>query len=124
MQTIVSPQLQEATWSLIENLLASETFIRYQNAHSHFDADGEARTLLEQLTQSQARLRQKQGKGEVNQAEIDSLRLLQQRVQRNSVIMAYAQSQQEAINFLREINSEISELVGVNFATFANHATC
>ncbi len=124
MPTIVSPQLQEATQSLIDNLLASEAFIRYQNAHSHFEADNEACTLLEQLTQLQARLRQKQAKGPVNQAEIDSLRLLQQRVQRNSVIIDYSQSQQGAINFLREINGEISELVGVNFATFANHATC
>ena len=36
----------------------------------------------------------------MNQAEIDSLRLLQQRVQRNAVIMDYAQTQQEAVNFL------------------------
>ena len=43
---------------------------------------------------------------------------------KTAVIMEYAQSQQEAINFLREINSEISELLGVNFATFANHSTC
>lgn len=124
MPTILSPQLQEATLSLIDNLLASEAFIHYQNAHSRFDADNEARTVLEQLTQLQARLRQKQAKGPVNQAEIDSLRLLQQRVQRNPVIMAYAQSQQGAINFLREINGEISQIVGFNFAAFANHATC
>jgi cell fate (sporulation/competence/biofilm development) regulator YlbF (YheA/YmcA/DUF963 family) len=124
MQTVLSPQLQEATQSLIDNLLASEAFVHYQQAHARFNADSEARALLEQLTQSQARLRQKQGKGDVNQAEIDSLRLLQQRVQRNSIIMAYAQSQQEAVNFLREINNEISELLGLNFATFANHAIC
>lgn len=124
MPTIVSPPLQEATLSLIDNLLASEAFIHYQTAHSRFDADNEARTLLEQLTQLQARLRQKQAKGPVNQAEIDSLRLLQQRVQRNPVIMAYAQSQQGAINFLREINGEISQIVGFNFAAFANRATC
>jgi len=69
-------------------------------------------------------VRQKQGQGGTNEAEIDSLRLLQQRVQRNPVIMTYAQSQQDAINFLREINTEISQLLGGNFATFANHSTC
>jgi len=124
MQTALSPQLQEATQSLIDNLLASEAFVRYQNAHAHFNADREAHDLMDQLAKSQARLRQKQSKGEVNQAEIDSLRLLQQRVQRNSVIVAYAQSQEEAVNFLREINGEISQLLGINFASFANHATC
>jgi len=124
MPTSLSPQLQEATQSLIDNLLASEAFIHYQNAHYRLDADNEARTLLEQLTQSQARLRQKQAKGGLNQAEIDSLRLLQQRAQRNSVIIDYSQSQQGAITFLREINGEISQIVGFNFAAFANHATC
>jgi cell fate (sporulation/competence/biofilm development) regulator YlbF (YheA/YmcA/DUF963 family) len=124
MQTVLSPQLQEATQSLTDNLLASEVFIRYQQTHARYNVDNEAAALMDQLSKSQARVRQKQAKGGVHQAEIDSLRLLQQRVQRNPVILEYAQSQQEAINFLREINSEISELLGVNFATFANHATC
>ena len=124
MQTILSPQMQETTHSLIENLLASEAFIHYKQAHARFNADNEARALLEQLTQSQARVRQKQAKGEVNQADLDSMRMFQQRVQRNSIIMEYAQAQQEAVNFLREINNEISELLGINFAALANHAVC
>ncbi len=53
---------------------------------------------MDQLAKFQTRLRQKQAAGEVNQAEIDSLRLLQQRVQRNSVIMAYVQFQEETAN--------------------------
>jgi cell fate (sporulation/competence/biofilm development) regulator YmcA (YheA/YmcA/DUF963 family) len=69
-------------------------------------------------------LRQKQSEDKVNQAEIDSLRLLQQRAQQNPVIMAYAQSQEEAVNFLRTINGEISQLLGINFASFANHSAC
>lgn|SRR5512144_36511 len=124
MQTDLSPQLEEATQSLVNNLLASEAFAHYQNARAHFNGDPEARGLMDQLANAQARLRQKQSSGGVGQAEIDSLRLLQQRVQRNSVIMAYAQSQEEAVNFLREVNGEISQLLGINFATFANHSTC
>ncbi len=61
-------------------------------------AEQEACELMDQLAKFQARLRQKQAAGEVNQAEIDSLRLLQQRVQRNSVIMAYVQFQEETAN--------------------------
>jgi len=123
MQTALSPQLQETTQSLIDNLLASEALVRYQQARIHFNADNEAHDLMDQLAKSQARLRQKQASG-VGQAEIDSLRLLQQRAQQNPVIMAYAQSQEEAVKFLREINAEISQLLGINFASFANHATC
>lgn len=124
MQATLSTQLQEATQSLIDNLLASEAFVRYQNARAPMSADEEARGLMEKLSQSQARVRQMQARGEVNQAEIDALRLLQQRVLRNPVILNYADSQQEAVNFLREINAEISQLLGINFASFANHSTC
>jgi cell fate (sporulation/competence/biofilm development) regulator YlbF (YheA/YmcA/DUF963 family) len=63
MQTVSSPQLQEATQSLIDNLSASETFIHFQQAYARFNKDSEAHTLLEQLNQSQARMRQKQAKG-------------------------------------------------------------
>jgi len=93
---------------------------------AYFNADNEAHDLMDRLarSQSQARLRQKQSSGGLGQAEIDSLRLLQQRAQRNPVITAYAQSQEEAVNFLREVNGEISQLLGINFATFANHSTC
>ena len=124
MECVLPSPLQESTQSLIGHLLASEVFMRYQKATVQFHENEEARGLLEQLTQAQARLRQKQGEGEMNQAELDSLRLLQERVQRNSVIMAYTQAQQEAMHFLRGINNEISQFLGINFASFANHSTC
>lgn len=124
MESILSPQLQEATQTLIENLLASEPFLNYHQARTRLNQDSESRSLLDRLSHAQARVRQKQASGGGGQAEIDSLRLLQARVQRNSVIMDYTKSQQEAINFLREINNELSELLGINFASAANHAVC
>ena len=124
MQTKIPLQLQEATQLLIDHLLASEAFTQYQTARHNMDADKEAHELMDQLSKAQARVRQMQGKGEVNQAEVDSLRLLQHRVLRNPVIMDYAGSQQDAINLLREVNGEISQLLGIDFASFANHSTC
>ena len=119
-----SPQLQEATKMLLEHLLASEAFTHLQNTRRQMDLDQEAYALMEQLGKSQTRVRQMQAKGEVKQAEIDSLRLLQQRVLRNLVILNYLESQQDAANLLRDVNREISELLGINFASFANHSTC
>ena len=124
MQIELSSQLQEATQLLIEHLLASEAFTQYQNARNDMDANPEAHVLMDQLGQSQARVRQMQAKSQVNQAEIDALRLLQQRVLRNPVILDYLGSQQEAVNLLRDVNREISELLGIDFASFANDSTC
>ena len=124
MQTVLSAQLQEAARSLLDNLLASEAFVAYKEARTRFDADDSARTQLKQLSDLQASLRRKQTAGGVAQAEIDTLRTLQQKVQQNRILMEYTQAQQAAVNFLREINTEISGLLGLNFAALANHATC
>ena len=124
MQTVLNPYMQEAAEALINNLLASEAFIRYQQAQAVLKADHQARTMLEQLSQAQADLRKKQATNNVTQAEIDDLRALQEQVQDNKIILTYAQTQQVAVNFLREINNEISQLLGINFASFANHSTC
>ena len=124
MGTILSLSLQEATDALIGNILASDTFVRYRQIQIWMNEDHKAHALLEQLSKNQANLRKKQSNGGVTQNEIDSLRTLQEQVQNNKVIMTYTQSQQEAVNFLREVNNEISQLLGIDFASFANHATC
>lgn len=124
METVLTPLMQEATDALIGNLLASEVFIRFHQAQTRLTGDHQACALLEQLSQAQTSLRDKQANGGVTQADIDALRAIQEQVQRNNVILNYAQTQQNAINFLREINDEISQLLGINFASFANHATC
>jgi cell fate (sporulation/competence/biofilm development) regulator YlbF (YheA/YmcA/DUF963 family) len=124
MQTILSLQIQEATDALVNNFMASEAFIRYKHAHARLDQDPQALDLLKQLTQEQAELRKKQVDARLTKEEIDSLRNLQAQVQENETIKAYAQAQQEADNFLREINGEISQMLGVDFASLAKHTGC
>jgi cell fate (sporulation/competence/biofilm development) regulator YlbF (YheA/YmcA/DUF963 family) len=124
MLMTLSPALQEATQSFLENLLASEAFMHYQEARKLMSEDAEARTLMERLSNAQATVRQQQVSGNVGQAEVNSLRLIQRTALSNPVILDYAQAQQEAVEFLREINGEISQLLGIDFASFANHATC
>ena len=124
MLTTLSPELQEATQTFIEKLLAAEAFMHYQDARKLVSEDEEAHTLMERLSNAQATVRQQQSRGTVGQAEVDSLRLIQQSALRNPVILDYAQAQQEVVEFLREINGEISQLLGIDFASFANHSTC
>ena len=124
MPTLLTPAMYEATEALASNLLASEVFVCYQQARRRLDQDEEARALLDQLVQMQANLRQKQADRRLTQTEIDALRGLQEQVQRNKVVMTYAKTQQEAINLLRQINQEISQLLGINFAVFAGRSTC
>ena len=118
------PELHQATESLIENLLASEAFLAYQQSQVKMNSDSEERGLLELLSTLQTALRHKQNSNCVTQPDIDELRATQTQVMANPVIMAYSQSQEDAVNFLREINHEISQTLGVDFAVLAKQSTC
>jgi len=116
--------LSLATEALIENLLAAEPIVAYHRAQIRFQADASARALIDRLSAAQADVRQKQSRREVTQSDIDQLRILQGEAQANRVIVDYVQTQQAAIGFLREINREISELLGVDFASLAKRPGC
>lgn len=123
-QSVLSSRVHESTQYLIQNLLASEPFLHYQKAKIRLDSVPQAQALLNDLTHTQANLRQAQAQSTLRQTEMDSLRALQSQVRANSVIVDYIAAQQEAVKFLREINNEISQLLGMNFAVLAQKSTC
>jgi cell fate (sporulation/competence/biofilm development) regulator YlbF (YheA/YmcA/DUF963 family) len=124
MQTQLPPELQEATTALADSLLASEAFGKYNAAQELLNNDKQAHALLEELSKVQANFRLRQSDGAISQADVATLRGIQDKVRNNEVIMHYAQSQQAMLSFLKEINADINQLLGINFASFANHATC
>ena len=124
MESAITSELQQATQALKDSLLASEAFLRYTKARARLDADFEALGLLDRLSKAQARVRQRQASGSLTQSDMDALRELQKMAHEEPVVMEYAESQQEAADFLRAINKEISELLGIDFASYAKHATC
>jgi cell fate (sporulation/competence/biofilm development) regulator YlbF (YheA/YmcA/DUF963 family) len=117
-------ELYEATDSLIQNLLASEPFLSYRKSRAQFESDSQAHALIERLSALQTELRRKQTNGSVTQTDIEELRTVQAQVQANATLIAYTNTQQNAVNFLREINQEISQLLGVDFAILAKQSTC
>lgn len=118
------PELYQATDSLIQNLLASEAFLAYHQSLAKMKSDSQASALLDRLSTLQNELRRKQGNNSMVQSDIDELRDVQAQVQVNETIMDYAQSQQDVVGFLREINQEISQLLGMDFAALAKQSTC
>ncbi len=118
------PDLMAATQALAENLLASESITIYHQAYARFNADPRARDLIQHLSQVQSELRRKQANGGVTQAEVDQLRQLQSEAHANRAVIDYAQTQQAAVNYLRTINQEISQLIGVDFASLAKKSRC
>jgi cell fate (sporulation/competence/biofilm development) regulator YlbF (YheA/YmcA/DUF963 family) len=118
------PELDKATDNLIQNLLASEPFLAYQKAQAQYKGDSYARDLIGRLSGLQAELRRNQAVGQMAKADIQELRSIQDEVRSNATLIAHTAAQQGAISFLREINQEISQLLGMDFASLAKKSGC
>lgn len=118
-RNVLSDDFLVATEVLAENLAYSEPIVAYQNACDHLDADHIARAFLQDLANTQSEIRSRQAQGPVSQVDVDRLRALQNEVLSNQIISQYALAQQVAIAYLKEINHEISQLLGIDFAALS-----
>ncbi|MDR3573660.1 MAG: YlbF family regulator [Anaerolineaceae bacterium] len=125
METATLPTiLLQATTTLAENLLQSEPFLQYHSSYKKLEEDSKASLLLQNLSKTQAELRRKQSQSKISEEELNHLRVLQQQAQSNKVILEYAEAQQAAIEYLKEINQEISNLIGIDFGSLARRSGC
>lgn len=119
----VSITLLEATSSLAENLTQSEPFLRYIAAVQRLHADPQAMQLLSDLSALQQKIRRQQNTGAISQVDLTQLRALQSAVGTNETIQEHLMTQELAVAFLREVNQEISQLLGVDFASLARRSS-
>jgi cell fate (sporulation/competence/biofilm development) regulator YlbF (YheA/YmcA/DUF963 family) len=121
---ILTPDMVTATDSLGVALRQAEPVVLYHLARETLEASPEATVLLKRLSETQAAVRTRQTRGEVTPEDMVRLRALQREVQTNSVIRQYAQTQQAALGYLRDVNREISELLGTDFGALAKKPGC
>jgi cell fate (sporulation/competence/biofilm development) regulator YlbF (YheA/YmcA/DUF963 family) len=121
---ILTPDMVTATESLGVALRLAEPVVLYHLARETLEASPEATALLKCLSETQAAVRTRQTRGEVTPEDMARLRALQRKVQSNPVIRQYAQTQQAALGYLREVNREISELLGMDFGALAKKPGC
>lgn len=120
----IPPAVLAAAETLAAALARVEPIAAYHRAQAQLEATPRARVLLERLSAAQADLRIRQSRGALTQSDVNNLRALQQEVRSDPVIMDYAVAQQAAIAYLPEVNQEISQLLGTDFAALAGPASC
>lgn len=116
--------LQIALTNLVDQIVHLAPMLAYQKARERFNTDIEAKSMMKQLSEVQNEIRQKQFDNQVSVEDLQALKELQAQVQQNEVIISYAQSQQDAITKLREVNAGISSLVGTDFAALTKNNSC
>ncbi len=123
-QQFLQPQMTEAAIHFGKNLVASEPYVRYQQAEQALKDDEAALGLLNNLSMTQERIRKAQSGGTITPEDLKALGDLQTQVQADPIIMDYTTRQQELNAYLQEINIEISQLLGINFALIARRSSC
>jgi cell fate (sporulation/competence/biofilm development) regulator YlbF (YheA/YmcA/DUF963 family) len=127
MKPTLSPlpaDLLAATDALAEQLLDTEPFMLYRRATARLQTDTAANKLLERYAVAQAELRTRQAQGPIALTEVEGVRALQQAVQSNAAVQEYSAAQQAAAECLRQINQEISDVLGVDFGALTKRGCC
>lgn len=113
----ISNPLLNATQQLAEALRRVELLAAYHQALTNFEFSAASRLLMRQYSEAQQKVRLQSENP--SQADITRLRELYQQVTNDAIIMAYHDSQQEATAYLRLINDELSQLLGMDFSALA-----
>ncbi len=118
------PEVKTTAQALGHALKNTVPLDEYAKATARLAADGEATGLLDELQRVQAEVRLRQNDGGVTPADLERLRHLQSTVQAHPTIAAFLDAQLQAQASLRQVNMEISERLGVDFATLGRVSTC
>ena len=121
--TVVPNTLLEATSQLAENLVQSEQFMRLQEAVRKLQSDKEATSLLAEFSGLQQKIRGQQRSTQISEEDIKRLRELQNAIMANDTIQEKELTEEYAAAFLREVNQEISNMLGVDFASLARRSS-
>ena len=118
----IPTRVLEATSVLAQNLLKSESLIQYQEAERKLQADKTAMQLLTDISGLQQQIRSQQHNGSLSESDINRLRELQLSISTNDAIMKYNLAKQMAESLLKEVNQEISQLMGIDFASLTRRS--
>lgn len=119
-------ELFDATIALAENLEQSEPVTRFRQAAKLLQDDQDAQQLVSEAAKLKQIIYSKDASREEMQKNFPRLREINNQITRNPMIQEQSQSQEMAIEFLREINQEISTLLGFDFGSMTKRqgASC
>lgn len=116
---LFTKELLETTFALAESLAEAEAIVRFISANQALNNDQNAQELINTVADLQHKIYNGQSSGEKLKADLNRLRDTQSQISTNAVIQEHAIARETAVAFLREVNQEISQLLGMDFAALA-----
>ncbi|MDW7755945.1 MAG: YlbF family regulator, partial [Brevefilum sp.] len=110
---IFTVELFEGTSDLAESLAQSEAIMRFTKSNQALTNDQDAQQLVQEANELHQKLYAKDASSDFMREKFPRYRELHNQIASNPVLQEQSEAQEIAINFLREINQEISQLLGV-----------
>lgn len=108
----------------LNNELVNTSIIqKYKSAQSKLNADATAMKLLRRLSDARNEINKMQMTGTFIPEVLNNYGEIQNEVESNPTIMEYSLAQQEAIQLLKNVNFEISQLIGIDFSSLIKRQT-
>jgi cell fate (sporulation/competence/biofilm development) regulator YlbF (YheA/YmcA/DUF963 family) len=105
------------TTQLGEEMAGISVISNYRALQKKLNEDLSAKELLRRLSASRKELSEKQSSGTFTQDSLNDYSNIQKEVENNPTIREFSLAQQEVMQFMREVNSEISSLLGIDFSS-------
>jgi cell fate (sporulation/competence/biofilm development) regulator YlbF (YheA/YmcA/DUF963 family) len=105
------------TTQLGEEMVGISVISNYRALQKKLNEDLSAKELLRRLSASRKELSEKQSSGTFTQDSLNDYSNIQKEVENNPTIREFSLAQQEVMQFMREVNSEISSLLGIDFSS-------
>lgn len=119
---LFTPDLYAATCNLAENLGQAEAMLDFKRANTQLMSDQKTLQLITDAGELQQKVYSGYFSGEDLEENLNHLRELQEQISTNEVIQEQSFARETATSFLREINQEISQLLGVDFASLTRRS--
>jgi cell fate (sporulation/competence/biofilm development) regulator YlbF (YheA/YmcA/DUF963 family) len=116
---LFTKELLEATFDLAESLAEAEAIVHFISANQALNNDQNSLEMINAATDLQRKLYDGQSSGDDLNNDLNRLRDYQSQISSNAVIQEQSIARETAVAFLREINQEISQLLGMDFAALA-----
>jgi cell fate (sporulation/competence/biofilm development) regulator YlbF (YheA/YmcA/DUF963 family) len=100
-----------------EELATISVISNYRATQKKLNEDDNAKEILRKLSAARKELGEKQFSGTITQEILDEYSKIQKEVENNQTIREFSLAQQENVQFLREVNLEISNLIGIDFSS-------
>ncbi|MEN3202117.1 MAG: YlbF family regulator [Atribacterota bacterium] len=119
MNTVLSQALKDAIRSLVEQIISTQPFQDFENTRIMLSRDAKALQLLERLEEEQKSLSRIALQRDLVDEDFAGIEQARQEALSHPVILAYFQAQDRLVSLLQEINNEMSNLLGFDFASSA-----